>query len=537
MSSRIQQEAARRRTIAVIAHPDAGKSTLTESLLLHASAVTQAGAVHGKSTRNSTVSDWMDIEKDRGISISSAAIQFTVDDVVFNLVDTPGHADFSEDTYRVLAAVDAAIMLIDASKGMEAQTIRLFEVCAQRNLPVIVMINKWDRPGRAALDLLDELTTLTGRQPMPVNWPVGDAGYFQGLLDVATRDLLVFDSEGSGAQVPLARRVAADDADDAAAGGDAWHAAVEEADLVALDGGEYDRQSFLELSGMPIFFGAAVRHIGVGELLRFVHDHAPSATPRTSTDGQLHPVDGSFSAQVFKVQASMDRAHRDRVAFVRICSGQFTRGMVTSHAQSGRTFATKYAQQMFGRERETVDTAWPGDIVGLVNATMLHPGDTLYATDRVEYVGMSTFTPELFALVTPADTSAVKKFRKGLMQLAEEGVVQLVVSERRGPQTPMVGAVGQMQFEVLSSRMLTDFGVEIRVSSLPFTVACPTDAATAALLQDRRDCEVVTRHDDHLILFVDEWRLRALLRELPDLNLELPRQRAATFARPAARAS
>ncbi|MCE7483573.1 peptide chain release factor 3 [Microbacterium profundi] len=534
MNSRIEEEAARRRTIAVISHPDAGKSTLTESLLLHASAVAEAGAVHGKSTRTSTVSDWMDIEKTRGISISSAAIQFTVDDVVFNLVDTPGHADFSEDTYRVLAAVDAAIMLIDASKGMEAQTIRLFEVCARRDLPVIVMINKWDRPGRPALELLDELIALTGRQPMPVSWPVGDAGYFQGLLDVATRELLVFDPDGSGAHLPVVRRVPAHDV---AGTGDAWQTAVEEAELVALDGGEYSQHSFLDLSGMPVFFGAAVRNIGVGELLRFIHDHAPSASPRASTDGHLRPVNGDFSAQVFKVQASMDPAHRDRVAFVRICSGQFTRGMVTSHAQSGRTFATKYALHMFGRERETVDTAWPGDIVGLVNATLLHPGDTLYANDQVEYVGMSSFTPELFALVSPDDTGSVKKFRKGLTQLAEEGVIQLLESERRGPQTPMVGAVGQMQFEVLTARMLTDFGVGIRVSHLPYTIACPTDSVTAASLHDRRDCEVVARRDDHLVLFIDEWRLRALQRERPDLNFETPRQRAGTYARSERRAS
>ncbi|WP_372983853.1 peptide chain release factor 3 [Microbacterium sp.] len=532
---RIHEEAARRRTIAVISHPDAGKSTLTESLLLNAHAVTAAGAVHGKSTRGATVSDWMDIEKSRGISISSAAIQFTVGGVVVNLVDTPGHADFSEDTYRVLAAVDAAIMLVDASKGMEAQTLRLFDVCAQRDLPVMVMINKWDRPGRSALELLDELKSVTGRQPMPVNWPVGEAGFFQGLRDGRTGDLLTFERDGNGSHLPIVHRYLPD----AAGNGRelAWRTAVEEAELVALDGGEYTQQRFLDRSGMPIFFGSAVQHVGVGELLHFLRDEAPTAAPRLSVDGVSHPVDTDFSAQVFKVQASMDPSHRDRVAFMRVCSGVFTRGMSTVHAQSGRSLVTKYALQMFGRDRETVDVAWPGDIVGLVNATLLRPGDTVYSARPVEYPRIPPFAPELFALASPEDTSAVKKFRKGLTQLSEEGVVQLLESERRGPQSPMLGAVGAMQFEVFSARMLTDFGVGVRLTSLPYTIACAVTPASGALLLDRRECEVVTRGNEYLALFTDEWRLRTLQRENPDLGLEPPRRRALAPARAERRAS
>lgn len=517
----VAEEANRRRTIAIISHPDAGKSTLTESLLLNAHAVSEAGAVHGKSTRRSTVSDWMEMEKARGISISSAAIQFTVDDVVVTVVDTPGHADFSEDTYRVLSAVDAAVMLIDASKGMEAQTLRLFEVCANRGIPIIVMINKWDRAGRDPLDLLDELHRVTSRQPMPLNWPVGEAGRFLGLRDASSGDLLTFDHVEGNAHLPQTRIHPAAEA--ARLLGDDWQTAVEEAQLVQLDGGAFRIGSFTDLSGMPVFFGAAVRNVGVEQLLRFVCDSAPSATPRVSVNGESRPVDAPFSAQIFKIQANMDPAHRDRIAFMRICSGVFTRGMSVVHAQTGRPFATKYALQMFGRERDTVDTAWPGDIVGLVNATHLRPGDTLYSEDRVEFEGIPSFTPELFALASPVDVSTGKKFRKGITALTEEGVVQLLDSEKRGPQNPVLGAVGAMQFEVLSGRMRSEFGVEIRLTDLPYTLARPVDAQTAAVLASRRDCEIVSRKAQRLALFRTEWQLRSLEKEVPGLAPEADR--------------
>lgn len=530
---RALDEAMRRRTIAVISHPDAGKSTLTESLLLHAHAVSEAGAVHGKSTRRSTVSDWMDMEQKRGISISSAAIQFTVGDTVINLVDTPGHADFSEDTYRVLAAVDAAIMLIDAAKGMEAQTLRLFEVCAARDLPVLVMVNKWDRPGRTALELMDELREITRRQPMPITWPVGEAGFFAGLHEVSTGDLLRFTHDEGGAHLPTEHRVRGTGSDGRI--DDDWQTAIDDAALVALDGGQFESSRFLDRTAMPVFFGAAVRNIGVAQLLRFVCEEAPWATPRADVDGHVRAVNAPFSAQVFKVQANMDPAHRDRVAFIRVCSGAFTRGMIATHAQTGRPFATKYALQMFGRDRETVDTAWPGDIVGLVNAGALRPGDTLFSDDKVTFRGLPDFIPELFTLATPVDTSATKKFRKGITELAEEGVVQLFQSERRGPQTPLLGAVGGMQFEVLSARMNSDFGVDIRLSALPYTVTRPISPPAALRLSGRRDCEVVTRHGASFALFTDEWHLRALQREVPELQLaaerqSLPRQRSETLA-------
>jgi peptide chain release factor 3 len=524
---RVLEEAMRRRTIAVISHPDAGKSTLTESLLLHADAVAEAGAVHGKATRRSTVSDWMEMEKTRGISVSSAALQFTVGDTVINLVDTPGHADFSEDTYRVLAAVDAAIMLIDAAKGMEAQTMRLFEVCAARQLPVIVMVNKWDRPGLEPLELMDELREVTGRQPMPLNWPVGEAGNFVGLYDVASEEVLTFSANLGNAHLPTVSRLHTSVAAPEAA--DALDTAIEEAALVALDGGQYAHKSFLDRTAMPVFFGAAVRNVGVGELLAFIRTAAPWASPRTDIEGRPRAVNADFSAQVFKVQANMDPAHRDRVAFMRVCSGTFSRGMTVTHARTGRPFATKYALQVFGRDRETVDNAYPGDVVGLVNAGLLRPGDTLYTADRVVFEGIPDFIPELFALASPADTATTKKFRKGIVELAEEGVVQLLHSERRGPQSPLVGAVGAMQFEVLAARMKTDFGAEINLHSLPYTVTCPVTSDLAQRLGTRRECEIVERAGQSFALFTDEWHARALRREFPELQL--------TTRRPPARRS
>ncbi|MDX2376594.1 peptide chain release factor 3 [Microbacterium sp. LRZ72] len=515
---RVVDEAARRRTIAVISHPDAGKSTLSEAMLLHARAISQAGATHGKAGRRGTVSDWMEMEQARGISISSAAIQFEVGDVIVNLVDTPGHADFSEDTYRVLAAVDAAVMLIDAAKGMEAQTVKLFDVCADRGIPIVAMINKWDRPGKDALELMDEVRDVTGMRPMPLTWPVGMSGHMVGLRHVESGDLELYERTAGGAQVAESRRVDGREAEEVA--GADWSTAVDESELVTLDGGEYDRDAFLDRTGIPVLFGSAVQNIGVAHLLDFVRDEAPAARPRLDVDGNPRAVTAGFSAQVFKIQANMDPAHRDRLAFLRVCSGVFERGMTTQHAQSGRPFATKYAQQMFGQERQTVEQAWPGDIVGLVNASSLRPGDTLHGEDAVRFAGMPRFAPEVFALASPADSSTAKKFRKGIAQLAEEGVVQLLESERRGVQTPMLGAVGEMQFEVAAQRMQVDFSAAMRLSPLPYTVVCRVDPADVALLEGRRDLEIARRDDEYLALFADLWRLRALRRDMPDLVLE-----------------
>ncbi|MDD4867751.1 MAG: GTP-binding protein, partial [Mycobacterium sp.] len=363
--TRIAAEALRRRTFAVISHPDAGKSTLTEALMLHARVITEAGAIHGKAGRRSTVSDWMEMEKARGISISSTALQFTYrhrdgTECVVNLLDTPGHADFSEDTYRVLTAVDCAVMLIDAAKGLEPQTLKLFQVCRHRRIPIITVINKWDRPGRDALALLDEIERRIGVRPAPLNWPVGMAGDFQGVVDRATGEFIRFTRTAGGATIAAEERMDADRARRTA--GTAFDTAEEECALLSADGADFDRATFLTGQTTPVLFTAAILNLGVGQLLDTLIEHAPPPQAPLDAAGRRRPVDGPFSALVFKVQAGMDAAHRDRVAFARVCSGAFSRGEVVTQAASRRPFATKYAQSMFGQQRTTLDVAYPGDV-------------------------------------------------------------------------------------------------------------------------------------------------------------------------------
>jgi peptide chain release factor 3 len=515
-----RDESLRRRTIAVISHPDAGKSTLTEAMLLHARAISEAGAVHGKRGRASTVSDWMEIERRRGISISSAAIQFPFGDTVINLVDTPGHSDFSEDTYRVLSAVDAAIMLIDAAKGLEPQTMRLFEVCRLRGIPIITMINKWDRPGRTALSLLDEIRDRTELLPTPLTWPVGEAGYFRGLLDVGKKRMQRFARTSGGATVADWDDIDADEA--LASEGELWQTAVDEVELLQADGYEHDTDTFLAGISTPVFFGAAVHNVGVHHALEAVSTLAPAALPRETTDGTPRAIDAPFSAYVFKVQTGLDAAHRDRIAFMRVCSGRFERGMTVTHERTGRPFATKYAHQLFGRDRETVDEAWPGDVVGLVNATMLRPGDTLYDAEPVRFPEMPRFIPEHFRVVRSADMSKHKQFRKGLASLDEEGVVQLMRSERRGDGEPIAGAVGPLQFEVFAARMESEFSAPIRLDALPYETVCDIDDADADVLGRERECEVVTRSDGRMLMLVsNSYRLRVVQRLHPDRRITI----------------
>jgi small GTP-binding protein len=444
-------EAARRRTFAVISHPDAGKSTLTEALALHARVIKEAGHISGKAGRKSTVSDWMEMEKARGISITSAALQFEYRDCVVNLLDTPGHADFSEDTYRVLSAVDAAVMLLDAAKGLEPQTLKLFQVCRHRGIPILTVINKWDRPGKAALELLDEIEERIGITPTPLTWPVGIAG-----------------------------------------------------------------------RTTPLLFAAAVLNFGVSQLLDVLTEIAPSPPAREDVGGGRRPVDAPFSAFVFKIQAGMDSNHRDRLAYARVCSGVFERGMVAVHAPTKKPFATKYAQQVFGRERSTLDVAYPGDVIGLVNASSLRVGDTLYVDQPVVYPPIPSFAPEHFAVCRAVDSSRYKQFRRGIEQLEQEGVVQVLRSDLRGDQAPVLAAVGPMQFEVVQHRMGAEFNAPVELSPLEYSMARRTDAASAPALDRESGVEVLTRASDGalLALVAGKWRLDRLVREHPDAVLE-----------------
>jgi peptide chain release factor 3 len=516
----IMAEAGRRRAFAVISHPDAGKSTLTEALALHASAISQAGAVHGKAGRRGVTSDWMAMERDRGISITSAALRFDYGGMVLNLLDTPGHADFSEDTYRVLEAVDCAIMLLDSAKGLEPQTLKLFDVCRNRRIPVITFVNKWDRPGREPLELLDEIEQRIGMRPTPVNWPVGVAGDFRGLIERATGGFTAFTRTPGGAGRAIEEQL--DERQAAEREGAAYVTATEELALLDEIGAGVDMASFLAGESSPVLFGAALPNFGVRRLLEALCELAPPPAPRDDIKGEPRPVSKSFAGLVFKVQANMDRNHRDRVAFVRVCSGRFERGMVLTHAATGRPFATKYAQAMFGQDRETVDVAYPGDVIGLVNATALRPGDTLFDGSPVEFPPIPAFAPEHFAVVRCKDSGKHKQFRKGIDQLGTEGVVQVLSSGLRGDQAPVLAAVGPLQFDVVLHRLEHEYGAPAELDHLGYTMARRTDADGAARLAGQRGTEVLTRRLDgaQLALFTDKWRLAAIERDLSGILLE-----------------
>ncbi|WP_315770830.1 peptide chain release factor 3 [Rhodococcoides kroppenstedtii] len=515
----LRREVDRRRTFAVISHPDAGKSTLTEALALHARKISEAGAIHGKAGRKSTVSDWMEMEKARGISVSSTALQFDYADHTINLVDTPGHADFSEDTYRVLTAVDAAVMLIDAAKGLEPQTLKLFQVCRHRGIPVVTVINKWDRPGRTPLELLDEIDERIGLTPTPLFWPVGIAGDFRGLLDVTAGEYIHFTRTAGGATIAPEEFLDADAA--AAREGDEWTTALEESELLVESGQQHDEEAFLAGRTSPVIFASAMLNFGVHQILDTLVSFAPPPGPRPDVAGGARDVTDPFSAVVFKVQAGMDTAHRDRLAFMRVVSGVFERGMVVTHAQTGKPFTTKYALTVFGRERTTVEHAYPGDVVGLVNATALAPGHTLYADRKVEFPPIPSFAPEHFSILRAESAAKYKQFRRAVDQMDSEGVVQILRNDLRGDASPVLAAVGPMQFEVVAARMKSEFGVEARMEPLGYSLARRTDTESADELGRQRGVEVFTRSDGVLLALVsDKWRLQYIEKELPHLTLE-----------------
>jgi len=512
-------EAARRRTFAIISHPDAGKTTLTEKFLLYGGALAQAGAVKARRGGRAATSDWMELERQRGISITSTVLQFRYRNHVLNLLDTPGHRDFSEDTYRVLAAADAAIMVLDAAKGIEPQTLKLFEVCRDRGLPLLSFVNKYDRPGRSPLELLDEIETKIGLVPTPATWPIGAAGDFRGVMDRRGGELVRFARTARGAteapeEVLDAGRAEAEE-------GDAWRAACDELDLLDAVGADVDRKAFLAGDSTPVFFGSALTNFGVRLLLDAVVDLAPAPTARDDEAGTPRALDSPFSAFVFKVQANMDPAHRDRIAFMRVCSGRFERGSVVIHGPTGKPFATKYAHSVFGQERETVDEAFPGDVVGLVNATDVKVGDALWVDDPVTYPAIPSFAPEHFSVARVRDTGRFKQFRKGIAQLDEEGVVQVLRDPDLGDQAPMLAAVGPMQFEVAVHRLEHEFGAAVDLSPTGYRLARRTDALSAPLLRRMSGVDVLARSDGTLLaLFESPYWLQRVESDQPELTLD-----------------
>ena len=465
------REIKRRRTFAIISHPDAGKTTLTEKLLLYGGAIGLAGSVTSKKEQQSTSSDWMAMEKERGISVSSTVLQFEYKDCCVNLLDTPGHHDFSEDTYRVLSAVDAAVMVIDAGKGIEAQTLKLFEVCRRRGVPIFVFINKMDRPSRPPLELIDELENVLKLAPAPVNWPLGDGPRFRGVYDRKKGEVNLFERTTHGAfKAPLEVAGIEDDKIREVLGDDLYETVTSEVEM--LDGltEPLDIERVLAGEQMPIYFGSAMNNFGVQNMLESFLELAPAPTGRVSDGEMVAPQTNNFSGFVFKIQANMNPRHRDRAVFVRIVSGIFERDMQVIDQRSGKKVRLANAQKLFGQDRETLDTAYAGDILALIGNYNFLIGDTLTSDPEVVYKEMPRFTPECFAYILNKDTSAIKRYRSGMEQLMKEGVAQAYQVHGSDQSVPMLGAVGPLQFEVLQARLAAEYNVETRIENPPWSI-------------------------------------------------------------------
>ena len=472
-SPALQREVARRRSFAIISHPDAGKTTLTEKFLLYGGALQLAGSVTARKNQRATTSDWMELEKQRGISVSSTVLQFEYKDCVVNILDTPGHKDFSEDTYRVLTAVDAAVMVVDAGKGIESQTRKLFEVCRRRGVPIFTFMNKMDRPARPTLDLLDELENVLGIHAFPVNWPLGDGPRFKGVYDRENKQVHLFERTAHGAyRAPVAVSGIEDENVKSAIDEHVYRQVCDELELLEGAGADFHVEKVLAGELTPVFFGSAANNFGVQLLLDRFLELAPPPLPRESGSTPIHPASEEFSAFVFKIQANMNPKHRDRVAFIRIVSGKFERDMNVLNARSGNTMRLGNSQRLFARERETVDDAYAGDVVGITGNYDLLIGDTLSSKKGVTFDEIPRFAPECFAYLHNKSTAKYKRFRDGLEQLLKEGVASEFKLLDAGPvQVPLLGAVGPLQFEVLQYRLEGEYAAETRLENADWSIA------------------------------------------------------------------
>ena len=549
------EEIARRRTFAIISHPDAGKTTLTEKFLLYGNAIHLAGAVKDRKNQRATTSDWMELERQRGISISSTVLQFDYGGYAVNLLDTPGHKDFSEDTYRVLTAVDAALMVIDAGKGVETQTRKLFEVCRRRGIPIFTFMNKCDRPTRNPLALLDELESVLGLQSSPVVWPLGNGPEFRGVFDRRTRQVHLFERVPGGAYRAPVQVASLDDPVVRERLSESAHAeACEQIAMLDGAGHPFDLAAVRAGRQTPVYFGSAVNNFGIQLLLDgFLHDSVPpqprlcagtgpgqgpaggarvegdAADPCSAADSRVVPVDHpAFSGFIFKIQANMDPKHRDRIAFLRICSGKFERDMNVLHQRTGRTVRLSSSHKLFGQERATVDEAWPGDVVGLVGHDSFGIGDTLSDERNIVFSEIPRFPPEVFTYISNPTPADAKKFRAGLEQLLQEGVVQSFMARLAPPGATLLAAVGPLQFEVVQYRLKSEYGAESRLEQTPWTLLRWIDPHPA--LADPRSLVVATgvsfgadKNGQPVVLFPNDWTLRYFIEKNPDLTLrELP---------------
>ena len=465
----VTHETARRRTFAIISHPDAGKTTLTEKLLLFAGAIHIAGSVKARKATRHATSDWMEIEKQRGISVASSVMQMEYRDCVINLLDTPGHKDFSEDTYRVLTAVDAALMVIDAANGVESQTLRLLEVCRSRNTPIITFINKMDREVREPLELIDEIERVLGMPAVPFTWPVGMGKRFGGVFDIRQDRMRVFrpGEDRRNADDEVIEGI--DNPVNAERFGDAFEQARNEVELVRGASPDFDRAAFLAGRQTPVFFGSAINNFGVRETLDALIDLAPAPGPKEAMQRVVEPTEERFTGVVFKIQANMDPAHRDRVAFVRVCSGRFVRGMSVRISRTGKELRTNNVVSFLSQRRDLLDEAFPGDVIGIPNHGVLQLGDTLTEGEKLQFTGLPFFAPEIFYVVDLVDPMRSKQLRTGLAQLGEEGAIQVFRPHLGG--SLLLGAVGQLQLEVVAHRLRYEYGVDARMSPARYRFA------------------------------------------------------------------
>jgi len=523
LQSELETAVEQRRNFAIISHPDAGKTTLTEKLLLYGGAIHEAGAVKARRAQRHATSDWMEMEQQRGISITSTVLQFAYNSYQINLLDTPGHQDFSEDTYRTLAAADNAVMLVDAAKGLEPQTRKLFEVCKLRSLPIFTFVNKLDRPGREPLELLDEIEQELGLQTYAVNWPIGMGDRFKGVFDRRTRQIHLFERTAHGKRE--AARTVVDLGDpkiEDLLEQDLYYQLKDELELLEGLGPELDLDLVHQGQMTPIFFGSAMTNFGVELFLNAFLDYALKPVAYRSTQGPIPPTEENFSGFVFKLQANMDPKHRDRVAFVRVCSGRFEKDMTVSHARTGKTVRLSRPQKLFAQGRESLEVAYAGDVIGLNNPGVFAIGDTIYNGQKLEYEGIPCFSPELFAYLRNPNPSKFKQFQKGVSELREEGAVQIMYSADEAKRDPILGAVGQLQFEVVQFRLQNEYGVETRLELLPYTVARWVEGGWSALEKVGRIFNALTIKDSWgrpVLLFKNEWNVHQLQEDHPDLKL------------------
>ena len=523
LQSELQTAVEHRRNFAIISHPDAGKTTLTEKLLLYGGAIHEAGAVKARRAQRKATSDWMAMEQQRGISITSTVLQFEYQDCQINLLDTPGHQDFSEDTYRTLAAADNAVMLIDAAKGLEPQTRKLFEVCRMRSLPIFTFVNKLDRPGRETLSLLDEIEQELGLQTYAVNWPIGMGDRFKGVFDRQAQQIHLFERTAHGSKAAADTVVQLGDPQiEQLLEQDLYYQLKDELELLEGVGPELDLELVHAGKMTPVFFGSAMTNFGVELFLKSFLDYALKPSSRLSSKGEIAPTYPEFSGFVFKLQANMDPKHRDRVAFIRVCTGKFEKDMTVNHARTGKTVRLSRPQKLFAQDRESIDVAYPGDVIGLNNPGAFAIGDTIYTGQKLEYEGIPSFSPELYAILKNPNPSKFKQFQKGVTELREEGAVQIMYSIDEIKRDPILAAVGQLQFEVVQFRLLNEYGVETQLEMLPYTVTRWVTGGWAALEKVGRLFNTVTVKDYWgypVLLFRNEWNCQQVQEDHPELKL------------------